>query len=229
MTTHAGKEKEIEQDWDIYWADKDKPGNAVYDFLAGIYRRLIVKNILNHFIKKYFSKGINVLHAGCGSGQVDADIAGYINITALDISANALKIYKSIHGTDCKTVQGNIFSLPFENDSFDGLYNLGVLEHFTQEEIKQILIECKRVIKPGGKIIILWPPTFGFTVFILDSAHFILNKIFRMNIKLHPDEITRVRSRKHAIQTFESAGFKMLEYYFGIRDIFTQAVVVAKK
>lgn len=229
MTTPIGKEKEIEQDWDIYWADKNKSSNAVYDFLAGIYRRLIVKNILNHFIKKYFSKGINVLHAGCGSGQVDTDIAGYIHITALDISANALKIYKNIHGADCKTVQGNIFSLPFENDSFDGLYNLGVLEHFTQEEIIRILIECKRVIKPGGKIIILWPPTFGFTVFILDSAHFILNKIFRMNVKLHPDEITRVRSRKHAIQTFESAGFKIIEYYFGIRDIFTQAVIVAEK
>ncbi len=228
MTAPIGKEKEIEQDWDIYWADKDKSSNVVYDFLAGIYRRLIVKNILNHFIKKYFSKGLDVLHAGCGSGQVDADIAGYINITALDISANALKIYKGIHGANCKTVQGNIFALPFADHSFDGLYNLGVLEHFTQDEIRQILLECKRVIKPGGKILVLWPPVFGFTVFILDSAHFILNKIFRMNVKLHPDEITRVRSRKHAIQTFEDAGFKMIEYYFGIRDIFTQAVVVAE-
>jgi len=229
MTTSTGKEKEIEQDWDIYWADKNKSSNAAYDFLAGIYRRLIVKNILNHFVRKYFSKGMKVLHAGCGSGQVDEDIAGYINITALDISANALKIYKSIHGPDCKTVQGNIFSLPFENDSFEGLYNLGVLEHFTQEEIIKILVECKRVIKPGGKIIILWPPTFGFTVFILDSAHFILNKIFRMNVKLHPDEITRVKSRKHAMHTFADAGFEVVEYYFGIRDIFTQAVIVAKK
>ena len=223
------KEKEIEQDWDIYWADKNKSSNVVYDFLAGIYRRLIVKNILNHFANKYFAKGINVLHAGCGSGQVDVDIAKQINITALDISANALKIYRTIHGNACKTVQGNIFSLPFENNTFDGLYNLGVLEHFTQDEIQQILLECKRVLKPNGKILVLWPSTFGFTVFILDSAHFILNKIFRMNVKLHPDEITRAKSRQHAIQTFENAGFEILEYYFGIRDIFTQAVIVAQK
>lgn len=229
MTTHTGKEKEIEQDWDIYWADKNKSSNMAYDFLAGIYRRLIVKNILNHFVKKYFGKGLNVLHAGCGSGQVDVDIAKYINITALDISPNALKIYRSIHGKDCKTVLGNIFSLPFENNTFDGLYNLGVLEHFTQDEIKQILLECKRVLKPGGKILVLWPPAFGFTVFVLDSAHFILNKIFRMNVKLHPDEITRVKSRQHAVDTFKSAGFEIVEYYLGIRDIFTQAVVVAKK
>ena len=229
MTSYSAKEKEIEQDWDIYWADKDKSSNAIYDFLAGIYRRLVVKNILNYFVKKHFKKGINVLHAGCGSGQVDVDIAKHIGITALDISANALKIYKGIHGPNCKIVQGNIFSLPFANNSFDGLYNLGVLEHFTQEEIHLILLECKRVIKPGGKILVLWPPTFGFTVFVLDSAHFILNKIFRMNVKLHPDEITRVKSKKHAIQTFVSAGFQIVEYYFGIRDIFTQAVIVAAK
>ena len=229
MTTQAEKNILIELDWDIYWADKDKTGNVVYDFLAGIYRRLIVKNILNHFIKKYFAKGIKVLHAGCGSGQVDVDIAKHIDITALDISKNALSIYKKVHGPNAKTVQGNIFNLPFEDGSFDGLYNLGVLEHFTEDEIQKILIESKRVLKSKGRIIILWPPTFGFTVFVLDSAHFILNKIFRMKIKLHPDEITRAKSRKFAIETFERAGFKMIEYYFGPRDIFTQVVVVAEK
>ena len=225
----AEQEKIIEKDWDVYWADKDRPGNAVYDFLAGIYRRLVVKNILNHFVKKYFPKGARVLHAGCGSGQVDVDIAKHIDITALDISNNALRIYKKVHGSNAKTVQGNIFSLPFPDNSFDGIYNLGVLEHFTQEEIQKILLECKRVLKTGGRILVVWPPTFGFTVFVLDSAHFILNKIFRMKIKLHPDEITRVKSRKHAVETFEKAGFKIVKYYFGARDIFTQAVVIADK
>ncbi len=223
------KDKQVEQDWDIYWSDKDKSSNVAYDFLAGIYRRLIVKNILNHFIKKHFTKGQKVLHAGCGSGQVDTDIRKLIDITAFDISAHALRIYKKVNGENCTAVQGSIFSMPFEDNSFDGLYNLGVVEHFTQDEIQQLLIECKRVIKSDGKIVVLWPPVFGFTVFILDSAHFILNKIFKMNIKFHPDEITRAKSRKHATETFELAGFNVLEYYFGIKDIFTQVVVVAQK
>lgn len=229
MISQAEKDKIAEQDWDVYWADKDKPGNAVYDFLAGIYRRWVVKNILNHFVKKYFSKEIKALHAGCGSGQVDVDIADYIDITALDISTNALRIYKKVHGGNSKTIQGNIFNLPFADNTFDGLYNLGVLEHFTQDEIHKILIECKRVLKPGGRILVLWPPTFGFTVFVLDSAHFILNKIFQMKIKLHPDEITRLKSEQHGVQTFEKAGFKIVKYYFGIRDLFTQAVIIGDK
>lgn len=229
MTNTVDKHKQVEEDWDIYWADKDRPSNEVYDFLSGIYRRLIVKTILNHFIRKHFAKGQKVLHAGCGSGQVDVDIRDLIDITALDISAHALKIYRKVNGDKCKTIQGNIFALPFEDNSFDGLYNLGVIEHFTPEEIQQILAECKRVLKPGGKIVVLWPPVFGFTVFVLDTAHFILNKIFRQKVKLHPDEITRVRSRKHATETFQKAGFDIIEYYFGMRDLFTQAVVVGSK
>jgi ubiquinone/menaquinone biosynthesis C-methylase UbiE len=229
MSLPEGKEKIIEQDWDIYWAAKNKRATASYDFLAGIYRRLIVKNILNHFVFKYFPSGANVLHAGCGSGQVDVDIAKHVNITALDISNNALIIYRQVHGAQCKTVLGNIFSLPFEDESFDGVYNLGVLEHFTENEIQQILTEFKRVLKHKGRIIILWPPEFGFTVFVLDSAHFILNRIFRMNVKLHPAEITRLKSKKIALETFNNAGFNVLSYYFGPRDLFTQAVIVAEK
>ncbi|HTB32628.1 MAG TPA: class I SAM-dependent methyltransferase [Bacteroidia bacterium] len=223
------KDKMVEQDWDIYWAAKNRKANAAYDFLAGIYRRLIVKNILNHFIFKYFTKGSEILHAGCGSGQVDVDIAPKYNITALDISKHALLIYERVHKGKCKTIQGNIFKMPFNDETFDGVYNLGVMEHFTPEEINQILVECKRVLKHKGRIVILWPPTFGFTVFVLDSAHFILNKIFRMNVKLHPAEITRLRSEKFAQEVFKAAGFNVIKYYFGIRDLFTQAVIVAEK
>lgn len=222
-------DKKAEQDWDVYWADKDRPSGAVYDLLAGIYRRLVIKNILNHFVRKHFLKGMKVLHAGCGSGQVDVDISRHVEITALDVSGNALRLYKKANGEGSRTVQGSIFELPFAGGSFDGVYNLGVMEHFTQEEIGRILAECRRVLKPGGKILVLWPPTFGFTVFVLDSAHFILNRIFRLHVKLHPDEITRVRSREHAVRTFEDAGFELIEYYFGVRDLFTQVAVVASK
>lgn len=50
-----------------------------------------------------------------------------------------------------------------------------------------------------------------------------------MNIKLHPDEITRLKSKKYAMEMFVGAGFNVITYYFGIKDIFTQAVIVAEK
>ena len=219
----------IKEEWDIYWAKNKNSLGSTYDFIASFYRKAIITNILNHFIKKYFKQNSSVLHAGCGGGQVDLEISNYIKITALDISPEALEMYQKVHHGKANTVEGNIFSLPFADNSFDSLYNLGVMEHFTEEEIQQILKEFFRVLKKDGKMIIFWPPVFGITVNFLDFTHFFLNKILRKNVQLHPPEITRIKSKKHAILQFEKAGFSILQYYFGLRDFFTQSVIVVEK
>ncbi len=222
------KDKIVQRDWDIYWGNKKSSVSLIYDTFAGFYRKMFIRS-LDRFMKKTFSRGESILHAGCGSGMVDVNLTNYFKITALDISPNALKIYKSIHKDKCKTVQGSIFKLPFKKETFDGIYNLGVMEHFTEEEINKILSEFYRVLKPHGKIVIFWPPVFGLSVRALDSIHFVMNDILKRNIKLHPDEITRIKSREHAEYLFRKANFRVLDYYFGMRDMFTQTVIVAEK
>src|SRR4051812_13639379 len=118
------------QGWDQYWDSKKASGGLLYDFVAEIYRKVLIRPCLNHFIRKSFSPGAQVLHAGCGSGQVDKDIRTYVKITALDISKNALHIYQRENGNHCRILHGSIFALPFESESLDGIYNLGVMEHF---------------------------------------------------------------------------------------------------
>ncbi len=224
-----GKDRAVQQDWDVYWSEQDKASNKTYDVFANFYRNNIIKRGLNYFIFKHFTKGQTLLHAGCGSGKVDTDVVNNYQVTALDISYPALKIYDAVNQHKAKIVQASIFEMPFEDESFDGIYNLGVIEHFTEEEIQQILTEFKRVLKKGAKVCLFIPPTYGLTVQVLDTAHFILNKILRKNIKLHPDEITRVRSKAHIKGLIEKAGFKFIEYYFGPKDVFTQIVIVGEK
>ena len=223
------KEETIKKDWDIYWTKQGTSSSDVYNSIADFYRNRIIKPYLNHFLFKHFSAGQQILHAGCGSGKVDTDVVKKFKVTALDISPEALAIYEKVNGPSIERVLGNIFKLPFANETFDGIYNLGVMEHFTEDEIIQILHEFKRVIKPKGKIVLFIPPVFGLTVQVLDLAHFILNKIFRKNIKLHPDEITRVKSKKHIRSLVERSGFTFIEYYFGRKDLFTQIVIVGEK
>lgn len=57
----------------------------------------------------------------------------------------------------------------------------------------------------------------------------VLTKLFKRDIKLHPDEITLIRSKEQAAGIFEKANFRMVEYYFGSRDLFTQVAIVAEK
>ena len=224
-----GKDKLVQEDWNIYWSGQDKTSGKIYDKFAEFYRDNIIKPALNHFIFKHIPPSGSILHAGCGSGQVDTDIVNSYKVTALDISYNALKIYESVNPQKARLVQASIFATPFENNAFDGIYNLGVMEHFTEEEINLILVEFKRILKPGSKIVLFIPPVFGLTVRVLDTAHYILNNLLKKNIKLHPDEITRVKSQEHIQKLVENAGFHFLEYYFGIKDFYTQSVIVAIK
>ena len=78
-------------------------------------------------------------------------------------------------------------------------------------------------------MVLFWPPEFGLSVRILKGAHFVLHRWLKKDIKLHPDEITRVLSKTHVRQLLAKAQFDLTQYYFGGRDFFTHAVVIAEK
>ena len=48
-------------------------------------------------------------------------------------------------------------------------------------------------------------------------------------VRLHPAEISLLESREQAREVVECAGFNFVEYYFGMRDLLVQAVVVGSK
>lgn len=218
-----------ERDWDYYWAAKNKKSNLFYDNIAVFYRKYIIKSVLDSFIKKTFAPGAVLLHAGCGGGQVDSDVVSYARVTALDISQRALDRYQMVNGSRAQIIKGSIFKIPLPDNSVDGVYNLGVMEHFTEAEISGVLKEFYRILKPGGQVLLFWPPEFGLSVLFMKIAHFILNNILKKNTKLHPDEVTRIYSQAHARRMFEAGGFLLSGYYFGIKDLFTHAIVRGKK
>lgn len=219
------------QGWDQYW-EKDAEGEqkrGLYNLIAEFYRKFIIRPNLNRFVKKHFHPSAKLLHAGCGSGQVDRDIRHIVKITGLDISPNALKIFARENRAFCTSCHGSIFAVPAKNASFDGIYNLGVMEHFDENDIQKILLEFKRILKPSGKLLIFWPPEFGASVIFFKILKILLRPFYGQNVKFHPDEICRIRSKKHALDIFERAGFRVEDYYFGPRDAFTYSIIVAEK
>lgn len=218
-----------EKEWDKYWTKKQTKSQDVYRKLAGLYRELVIKRALNFFLEAEFKRGSKLLHAGSGAGQVDEDAVNIFDITALDISFEALKLYKIHNGEKAKTLKASIFEIPVKSSTFDGVYNLGVMEHFTKDEDVRILKELSRVLRPDGKIVLFWPPKYGPTVIFLNSTHFILNDILKRNIRLHPEEISLVQSKKHVNEVLKLGGFKRLRFYFGPKDLFTHCVIVARK
>lgn len=219
-----------EEEWDVYWKKQRTAGNILYDVIASFYRTFIIRPALNHFIKKYFPAKSTILHAGCGSGRVDTQISKIFNIIGMDISANALEINRKVNKNRCQLVKGDIFSIPFPQNSMDGIYNLGVMEHFSHKDIQKILKEFHRVLKEDGKVVIFWPPEFGSSVTLLKVVKYVLENVFgRKDVKIHPDEISRIQSKEEAVNIFQEANFEVLEYYFGPRDFFTHSIIIARK
>ncbi len=215
------------QDWDEYWAAKSHPIGSAYDIVAAIYRQGVIKRHLHRHIRRHFKESASLLHAGCGSGQVDVDLQREMAITGLDISAEALKQYgrNNPRATPC---HGDIYNIPVKDKSFDGVYNLGVMEHFTLEEIEKILNEFRRVIKDDGRLVLFWPHRFAPSVWFLKTVRAVLKLFVKSPPTFHPPEITYCTGASFCRKVLERSGLELESYTYEWKDLYIQAVVVAR-
>lgn len=217
------------QGWDSYWNQEKSASNKLYEWVAAFYRNLVIRHRLNHALRKHFPAGARLLHAGCGSGQVDKDIQYEFRLSAIDISGAALRLYhRNVIRMD-QLKHASVLDLPFESASFDGVYNLGVMEHFPERDIRKVLVEFDRVLRPDGKIVLFWPHICAASVLFLNAVHWLMNRVLKQNIRLHPPEISLLRSKNQIESLLAEARFELIDYYFGARDLFVQAIVVGQK
>lgn len=218
-----------EGEWDAYWTQQGYRGKWIYDLIAHFYRRLIIRPLVNHFLGHCFAHDALILHAGCGGGMVDIDVAQHMRVEALDISSKALAAYARNHTGACQLIHGSIFAIPRPAHHYDGLFNLGVMEHFPEEKIVPILLEFNRVLKLGKCIVLFWPPSYGLSVRVLKVVHHLLHRFSEEKIQLHPLEPTLIVSKEQTVKWLEQSGFSLKVFYFGWRDLFTYQVIVAEK
>lgn len=214
--------------WDAYWATDAHGSRRLYSILASVYRRIFICTRLAYWLRRTFPANARLLHAGCGSGEVDALVGKQFRITGLDISTGALERYRRSNPMAESLVHADLMNLPRHLDNFDGAYHLGVLEHFTPDEIRTILRNLRSTLKPGGKMVIFWPLVSAPSVTVLNLWHRVLNRRGHGSVELHPPEITLIRSRAHAVGIVESAGCRVISYSVSPSDLFIQAVIVCE-
>ena len=216
------------QHWESYWRQSRELSKRTYATIASFYRKVFIRPRLHRTLSRHFPHGSRLLHAGCGGGQVDQGLHSRMRITALDISVDALQLYQA-HNPDARSLRhGDILALPYAADGFDGYYSLGVVEHFTEQEIQKIFAEAARVLRPGGKMVLFWPHVRATSVLVLGLAHRLLVRA-GSRTQLHPAEISLLASRDMAARYLERAGFRLIAYDFGATDLWIQAVVVAER
>jgi ubiquinone/menaquinone biosynthesis C-methylase UbiE len=103
---------------------------------------------------KYTKNGDKVLDIGCGNGrlyQLFSDLS--IDYTGMDNSEGQLGMARKNY-PEAKFVLGEMTKLPFADSFFDVIYCIATFHHLPDEELRlQALNEMKRVLKPGGHIL----------------------------------------------------------------------------
>jgi len=109
---------------------------------------------------------LRVLDAGCGTGNYARAIAAHVGkVEAVDLNPEMLgvargKLAAEIEAGKAELHRSSLHELPLENDSIDGVMLNQVLHHLADDahagwpETRRVVAELRRVLRPGGVVII---------------------------------------------------------------------------
>jgi demethylmenaquinone methyltransferase/2-methoxy-6-polyprenyl-1,4-benzoquinol methylase/phosphoethanolamine N-methyltransferase len=146
-------------------------------------RDLTVRNAL-------LQSGENVLDVGCGTGGVTIPAKLHVGkngrATGIDPSPEMIAVARQKAGRaglDIDFRVGVIESLPFPDGTFDAVTSSLMMHHLPEHLQVKGLAEIKRVLKPGGRLLIAdmmrYNTSFRKRFFTLFAPHLILHQYLR--------------------------------------------------
>ena len=113
--------------------------------------------ISDALIERYVDnpRNLEILDAGCGTGGMLGTLGTRGRVTGLDRSAEALRFAR--RRPEARLVQGSVERLPFAEESFDLVTSFDVLYHLDVSDDRRALRELRRVLRPGGTLVLRVP------------------------------------------------------------------------
>lgn len=163
--------------------------------------------ILNYKFIQPHIRGKKVLDVGCWSGQIEKlGIKDAKEIVGIDPGVKAIEFAKRKIPKG-RFLVGTIDKIPFENDYFDTVLLLEVLEHIPKNTEIVGLKEINRVLKKNALLLLTTPNNNLFSIFF-DPAFFLIGH--------------RHYSEERLREFLEKAGFEVIN--FSIRGGLIQAI-----
>ncbi len=97
------------------------------------------------------SEGDRVLDLGCGNGKTSAALMdqGAV-VTGIDFSPSAVGSCRKLFGDRGTFTEADVRSLPFEDQTFDRVVSVHVIEHVPESDVIKAAGEIVRVLRRGG-------------------------------------------------------------------------------
>lgn len=166
---------------------------------------------LDRVSKEEMFKDKKVLDIGCGAGgktlfyasQGVEKVWGIEVVDHYEEEANALAQKKGLEDK-FEFVLGDAANIPFDDNSFDTIIMNDAMEHV--DEPLEVLRECHRVLKPGGRLYVNFPPYYhpfgahlsdviGFPWVHLFFSDETLIQVYKDLVKDLPDGESRINFR----------------------------------
>src|ERR1700676_636583 len=145
------------QTWSHHWTSLAGQ-RRLFGTLASLVRKVLLSRAVRHYTSRFFGRNGVFVEAGCGTGESATRIERLDRkLVGVDFTLAALGLarrHRSFHSLVC----ADIFHLPFRGSSVAGIWNLGVMEHFAPPSVLASLGEFKRVVAPGGTVLLFWLP-----------------------------------------------------------------------
>jgi len=103
-------------------------------------------------VYEMFMHGKTVLDIACGGG--DLLQKNPEKIYGIDINPTMVS---KLQGKGLRVKEGNVIELPYDNEFFDVVHCSNIIEHLAPGDAYKMFQEIYRVLKPGGKIILVTP------------------------------------------------------------------------
>jgi demethylmenaquinone methyltransferase/2-methoxy-6-polyprenyl-1,4-benzoquinol methylase len=171
--------------------------------------------------------GETLLEIGCGTGHVAAELAGQADergsVYAVDLSdgmlgqSRGLLEREGLSGRVCLCC-ADAAKLPLQDASVDALFTSFTLELFDNPEIPVVLGECRRVLRPGGRL--------GIAAVTKEGHHELLVGAYEWTHRHFPNFLDcRPIFAKRAV---EEAGFRVQDAEIGMMWVPVEIVVAVK-
>lgn len=181
----------------IFWEDTDRKYEDMADRMA-----------ISRLLPQQMDTFVDI--AGGYGRLADEYLPRTKSATLFDYSKTELAQAREMHGNKIKTQPGDIYDLPFKDNSFDALMMIRATHHF--KEMQKVSDELYRILKPGGiavievankktlpKMVRYWTKKSEINPFSRDVAHLKdLNSDGFYNY--HP---------KYIEEVFQKSGFKI--------------------
>jgi SAM-dependent methyltransferase len=216
------------EQWDDHWQILNERQSA-FGLIARFVRRGIFQPAVRYYAEKCFPETGIFVEMGCGTAESSALIpARRRRLCGLDFSLIALQTARR-GGYLSDLAAGDLLTLPFRDCSITGIWNLGVMEHFPHDTLLRVLSEFRRVLEPGGIALLFWPTEFNSSRWILGPIERVRSALGGRQFRFFPDEVSRLRSMREAIQLLKATGFEVIRTDFSIRTAYIHMVVVARR